>query len=205
MSPRHPTPPRPVSEHERLRQLYRRRVLGTGPEQVFDDVAGLAALLLDAPVAAVNLVDHQQVEAKAVTGATVAAVPREYSVCAYTVLGDEPLVIDDLARDPRTRANPLLTGTGLRFYAGAPILLDGHAVGAVCVFDRVARSLSTDRLAGLEALARQAAALVAGRGNRQALGDVLATRERHPRLHATSASVVPRQRRPIGRAVHAGR
>ncbi len=43
------------------------------------------------------------------------------SVCAHALVEPDLLVIPDLSRDPRTRANPLVTGgPRIRFYAGAP-------------------------------------------------------------------------------------
>lgn len=201
---RHPMPPRPVGEYERLRELYRRRALGSGRETVYDDVAALASLITGAPVGAVNLVDADDVEPKGLAGTAVPSQPREFAVCAYTILGREPLVIPDLARDSRTSFNPLLSRFGVRSYAGAPIVVEGHVVGTVCVFDRVPRTVSTEQVAALETLARQAAALLGGRTGRQNLGDALAERERerereHERHVVARRRIdLPSQRRRIG-------
>ena len=174
----HPTPPRPVGEHDRLRELYRRRLLGTGHEQVFDDVTALAGFVTGAPVALLNLIDADVVEPKAALGADPPSLARELAVCSYTILGQVPVVIADLTRDVRTRANPVLAHFGVRFYAGVPVVVEDQALGALCVFDTVTRSISVEQLGALEALGRQAAALILARGARQALGDVMAQRER---------------------------
>jgi GAF domain-containing protein len=75
--------------------------------------------------------------------AEAGGVPRELSVCSQVVARDEPLVVEDLARDRRFSANPLLREKGLRFYAGVPLRTpSGHVIGSLCVLDYKPRKFS---------------------------------------------------------------
>ena len=153
-----PGAPIPKNEERRLAALKRCSVLDTEAEQAFDDLTRLASELCEAPIALVSLVDETRQWFKSRVGLDASETPREQALCGYTILGDEPLVIEDATRDPRTRDNPLVTGElNLRFYAGIPLTLSsGECLGSLCVIDTKPRSITPTQLANLEALARQA-------------------------------------------------
>jgi len=155
-----PNAPEPTNELQRLVALMSCDVLDTAPEQSFDDTTRLASRLCDAPIALVSLVDCDRQWFKSRVGLDAEQTPREHAFCAYTILGDSPLVIEDATRDPRTAENPLVTGApGLRAYAGVPLILsDGQAVGTLCVLDLEPRSFSGRQLDDLESLGRRVVA-----------------------------------------------
>ncbi|MEO5577599.1 MAG: histidine kinase dimerization/phosphoacceptor domain -containing protein, partial [Sphingomicrobium sp.] len=82
-------------------------------------------------------------------------IDRAPGLCASAILQNEPWVVADAARDPRSLANPLVAGEfGLRFYAAAPLRTrDGHNLGTLCVIDHEPRELSGEQIAQLESLA----------------------------------------------------
>ena len=152
-------------ESRRLARLRELMVLGTAPEPLFDNIARLASEVCATPVALVSLVDAERQWFKANIGLPgVAQTPREMSICRYTIASDDLLEIPDTTRDPRFADNPLLRGpVDLRYYAGAPLVLEGgERVGALCVIDHEPRRLDDAQarmLRGLAGLVSDALAL----------------------------------------------
>jgi transcriptional regulator with GAF, ATPase, and Fis domain len=151
--------PTPADEHARLDALRGYAILDTPPESGFDDLARLASEICGTPMALVTFVDAERQWFKAAVGLQRESTPRAVSFCAHTILGSDVLAITDAATDPRFSANPLVTGAPhVRFYAGAPLLASGHALGAICVIDRVPRQLTASQQFALTALSRQVVA-----------------------------------------------
>ena len=161
----------PLGEEGRLALLRRLQILDTLPEQVYDDIVTLASTICGTPIGLVSLVDRERQWFKARRGLDVSQTGREVSFCAHAITWPETVfVVEDARADPRFRDNPLVTGApGIRFYAGATIrLAGGEALGTVCVIDTRPQRLDAAQHAALEALARQAAALLGGRLEQQA-------------------------------------
>src|SRR4051812_3755534 len=113
-------PERNWTEEERLAALARYGILDTPPEKAFDDLVRLAAELLEAPIAAVNLIDARRQWFKSEIGLGVREMPLDDSICKFALLGSGMMVVPDTTQDPRFAHNPLVTAeSGLRFYAGA--------------------------------------------------------------------------------------
>jgi signal transduction histidine kinase len=152
--------PLPADEPARLAALHDAQVLDTAPEEDFDDIALLAAEICGTPMGLVSLVDENRQWFKAKVGLGLAEAPRDLSFCSYTINGREVLEVPDAAADERFADNPFVNAptNALRFYAGAPVVLDGtYAVGTVCVVDHVPRELTEAQRRALRSLARHAA------------------------------------------------
>lgn len=159
----HRPAPFPANEEERALSLEHLRVLDSAAEQGFDDVVLLATTLCNAPIALVSLVDRERQWFKACIGLDVQETHRDLAFCAHAILEPaEVLIVEDASLDPRFEHSPLVLGPPyIRFYAGAPIRTRaGHALGSVCVIDTRPRTLSAAQSLALQALARQAAALL---------------------------------------------
>ena len=172
------------TEAERLEALHRTGLLDTPPEDSFDDLARLAAELLGAPMAALQLVAEHRQWGKAEFGFARGSLPRALAFCPVTLHEPDGLVIPDATRDPRFAGNPLVTGSpGLRFYAGMPVRAEGLPIGVLCVLDTQPRPAGLDaRERGLlQALARQASTQIA---LRQALAQREAQLARRDRADA---------------------
>ena len=150
----------PRNESERLVALQRYEILDTGPDQKFDDLTLLASHICHTPIALISLVDAERQWFKSRVGLTTSQTPRSISFCGHAILEDDVMVVPDAAADARFANNPLVTGEpNVRFYAGAPLVTpDGHALGTLCVLDRVPRELTPAQLDALRALARQVVA-----------------------------------------------
>lgn len=166
------TAPLPPNEVARLAKLRSLRVMDTLPEEEFDDIAEAAGALLDVPIALVSLVDGDRQWFKARRGLDLCDTPREIAICSYTILQEEPMIVPDLRTDPRFAESPVVTGPlGLRFYAGAPIVVDGCAVGTVCCADVRPREITVRQSQALAALARQVASLFRARLSTERLAE----------------------------------
>ncbi len=155
-----------AGDPHRLAAFDRYDILDTVPEAGFDDVVEIARAVCEARAALVSFVgDHRQ-WFKARIGFEPCETGLDSSVCVHAIAvpAGELLVIRDLARDPRTCANPLVTGEPrIRFYAGAPLRTpEGQVLGSLCVLDVRPRpeGLTPVQEATLRALARQVMALL---------------------------------------------
>lgn len=151
--------PLPPDEYARLLDLARYEVLDTPREEVFDRITRLAARLLGTPVAVINFVDHDRQWGKSAVGMDDTTAPRHDSFCAWTILQDGPLVIEDTRSDPRFAHNPMVTGEPhVRMYAGMPLTTPtGQRVGTLCVTHHQPHPLTPDDLRALQDLAALAA------------------------------------------------
>jgi PAS domain S-box-containing protein len=156
------TPKLPPNEAERVASLMSYGILDTGQERLFDDLVLLASQICQTPIASVSLIDGSRAWVKSGIGVTVVETPREATFCAHAILAPDLLVVEDASADERFADNPFVTaGPRIRFFAGAPLITpSGHALGALCVVDYVARKLTPLQLNALRSLSRQVMALL---------------------------------------------
>ena len=160
-SSKHATPAdtelRQVNETERLESLNSYQVLDTAPEQVFNDIAQLAAFICGTPISLVSLIDGERQWFKARVGLQTQETSREHAFCQYAMRANNVYEVRDATTDERFAQNPLVTGDpNIRFYAGAPLLSpEGQPLGTLCAIDTIPRELTTDQRDALRILARQ--------------------------------------------------
>src|SRR5688572_22716038 len=147
----------PDAESERLSALHQYRVLDTPAEENFDELTALAAQLCATPMASIVLVDAERVFLKSKVGLDISESPRGTAFSDHTIRQSELTVVSDAREDERFRDNPFVTGEPkIRFYAGAPLVTnEGHAIGALAVYDKKPRKLTKEQTEVLRVLARQ--------------------------------------------------
>ncbi len=138
---------------------------GASAEEPFDHVARLAAMVLDAPLAAVAVAGARPSAKRICPGALDIAGrpgPVGQSLCQYAIDSGGRLVIDDARLDPRAIAcRPGEPGSVIA-WAGFPVRdPDGQVVGALWVADHLPRQWSTGDVEVLQNLADVASGEVA--------------------------------------------
>lgn len=149
--------PVPTDEFERLLELSELDLDYTNLQEHLEDLTALAARIVDARVSLVNLIDRYTQWSVADYGIDVQQMPREDSVCQYTILEDESLEIKDLSNDERfERKDYVQQGPQLRYYYGVPLQTsNGANIGALCVLDRETKDISPENKELLNMIARQ--------------------------------------------------
>ncbi|MEH3047030.1 diguanylate cyclase domain-containing protein [Sphingomonas adhaesiva] len=143
-------------------------LLDAEPQQEFNALVALASRVIGCPTALINMVDRDRIWITATTADGPREIRRDVAFCDRTVRTDTTIVIDDLTQDAEYAGNPLVTEQGARFYAGAPLHVDGddghrHAVGTLCVIDDTPRTLDAAGRDTLLHLATLAETLLASR------------------------------------------
>jgi CheY-like chemotaxis protein len=132
----HTAYPLPDDEDARLDVVERLAL-----ETMLDDPAAVAALDRLTELAAgrfgvayafVGVLDAHTERFLACHGFGADAVPREETICAYTLRENGVFVVESVDDDPRFRSGPY-RALGVEWYAGTRLELDGKPVGTFCL------------------------------------------------------------------------
>jgi GAF domain-containing protein len=171
--------PKPTNEKQRLATLRGYEILDMEPEAAFDDLTFLASYICQTPIALISLIDADRQWFKSKVGVPISETSRDIAFCAQAILQSDVFIVPDASKDERFAENPLVVAEPrIRFYAGAALMTEGHALGTLCVIDRVPRTLNPEQLEALRALSRQVQAQFELRRNLKRLGESLAARDR---------------------------
>jgi len=171
--------PVPANEAERLRTLRSYRILDTKPEERFDELTRLAALICGVPISLISLIDTDRQWFKSRFGLDVEETPRAQAFCTHAIMQPEMFVVPDATKDERFANNPLVIGDlHIRFYAGAPLAArDGHVLGTLCVIDHEPHTLTEAQKEALRLVGQLVIANFELRRDLQELKDALAARD----------------------------
>ena len=142
--------------------ISERLSLSSGPalalvEQAARDLAGLAGLICETPLATLTLASVDLVWRRGTATHNEAVRPDSKPLDEYTRVGVDVFEVEDAGRDERFRAILADSRAPLVFYAGAPICtLDGRVLGVLAVIDHTPRRLTAVQRAALAALASEA-------------------------------------------------
>ncbi len=148
----------PDNEVERQKALESYHVLDTLPEEDYDDITRMAAMICGTPIAMISLIDNDRQFFKSKLGIEMSESPRAYSFCGHAI--NDPgrlMVVPDLTQDVRFSDNPVVAGgPQVKFYAGMPLLTpNGYALGTICVVNFEAGELTEQQQLALKSLANQ--------------------------------------------------
>ncbi|WP_157991444.1 GAF domain-containing protein [Caldimonas tepidiphila] len=141
-----------------MAELVGLAILDTLPEDDYDQFTRLASEVCDTPIALVSLLDKDRQWFKSRIGMDVCETGRAEAFCPHAILTpDEVMLVPDALKDERFAENPLVVGPPhIRFYAGAPIVLDsGLPMGTLCVMDTRPRELHDWQVQTLRLLAKR--------------------------------------------------
>jgi len=155
-------PVRLSNEDLRLKDLMSYEILDTEEEKEFNDLTTLAAYICHCDNAAITFIDSERQWFKAKKKGTVNQAPRDLSFCGHTILQNNVMVINNTREDFRFYDNPQVTGSGIAFYAGAPIISSsGYAIGTICVIDKEAKQgLTPEQINALTIISQQITSLL---------------------------------------------
>jgi PAS domain S-box-containing protein len=151
-----------ADEIERLKTLHECCILDTGLDKKYDDLACLAATIFDTSIALISFTDTKRQWYKSNFGTNITQVDRQAALCAHVTQAPyKPLIIEDIISDTRFSNHSVATQNPImRFYAGFPIIIKGHAIGTLCIQDTEPKQLSIKQHSVLTLLAKNIAHFV---------------------------------------------
>lgn len=156
--------PVPSEELERIHRLQSYGLLGLGKEPELDVFAQAACLISDCPSALIAMMEEDTQQIQSCIGMELDSVDRRNTVCRYTIMSKDVLVIEDTFEDLRSSTTPLIRDGNIRFYAGVPLLDDeGYALGTLFVIDYAPKSLSEKQIDSLKQLGQAVSKILLGK------------------------------------------
>ncbi|QFI67358.1 sensor histidine kinase [Sinorhizobium alkalisoli] len=191
-----PTLARVLGSQDRLGALYAAVPDMAQPDGDFDALARLASGIFEAPIAHVTLIGQDWQWSKAAVGTPDTRVRVEESFCVHTIAQETRevfLVLDASKHAVFRHWRRVAEAPSLRFYAGVPIMLEGQAVGTVCVLDVVPHNgVSAKQVEELRRIAEVAATLlkVKDKAHRHSLNEAALLRQEQRLAMALEAANV---------------
>jgi GAF domain-containing protein len=171
-------------------------------EQLLRSIVEVACAIFEAPAASISTYDEQSDELvfRAAAGAGSQALigtrfPSTQGIAGWVLVSGEPIVVDDVQRDPRWASDVAArTGYVPRALMAAPLLAQDRVLGVLSVLDRPADqpfgvaqmdllsmfALQASIALDVIARARGAGAALAGAGDADVVARVAAALERLP-------------------------
>ncbi|MDN3668242.1 GAF domain-containing protein [Echinicola jeungdonensis] len=148
---------------ERLNELDSYGVLNHKQDEELNDLAKIASLALNVPIAQITFVHDEFTFVKAnidvvSTESIPGRVKRRESFCHHSIKNPkETMIVNDASKDSRFINNPFVNSDPhIRFYAGKPLTTPaGNPLGTICVIDNKPRNLSLGEKQLLDILSKK--------------------------------------------------
>ncbi len=147
--------PMPANEMDRVISLSEFDLDYSVHQDNFKDLVRLAAKVAGTDISLVNLIDTYTQWTVSNYGLAIDQMPREDSVCQYTIMDDDHFEVPDLTADERFKDKFYVTDSpNLRYYYGVPLKTkEGYNLGALCVLDQDLKKLSPEKSEMLKIIA----------------------------------------------------
>ena len=149
------TPPVPANEMDRIIALSEFDLDYSDLKENFKDLTKLAAKVAGTEVSLINLIDTFTQWSVSSYGLDIDQMPREDSVCQYTIVSKESFEVSNLSEDERFSDKfYVVEEPKLRYYFGVPLQTDdGINIGALCVMDKIGKEISPEKVELLKIIA----------------------------------------------------
>jgi signal transduction histidine kinase len=149
-------PPIPKNEMDRILSLSDYDLDYSSFQENFKDLAKLAAKVAGTEISLINLIDSFTQWTITNHGLDIDQMPREESVCQYTIAAKEGhFEVPDLTADERFKNKfYVVDEPKVKYYFGIPLKTDdGHNLGALCMLDKDLKTLSPEKVELLKIIA----------------------------------------------------
>lgn len=149
--------PIPSAELERLLNLSEYNIDFTNIQNNFAELNKLAANIAETDISLVNLIDCYTQWTVSSHGLEMKQMPRDESVCQYTIMGTGGFEVADMSSDARFKDFEYVKGDlSLKYYFGVPLTTDeGFNIGALCVLHPETRTLSEEKIGQLKIIGNE--------------------------------------------------
>ncbi|WP_316822964.1 GAF domain-containing sensor histidine kinase [Pedobacter gandavensis] len=149
--------PLPQNEMQRLLNLSELDLDYSELFEEFKDLAMLAAKIAGTDISLINLIDSYTTWTISGYGLDIQQVPREESLCQYTILGEPQFEVSDLTKDQRFENKDFTKPPmSLRYYLGVPLTgPEGYQIGSLCVVHTQPKHMSPEKIEMLKIIANQ--------------------------------------------------
>ncbi|MFD2161542.1 GAF domain-containing sensor histidine kinase [Paradesertivirga mongoliensis] len=147
--------PIPPDELERLLNLSEYNIDFANIQNNFSELNKLAASIAGTDISLINLIDCYTQWTVSSYGLEMKQMPRDESVCQYTIMKKGGFEVPNLSSDDRFKDFDYVKGElGLKYYYGIPLTtVEGFNIGALCVMHPETRLLSDEKIAHLTIIA----------------------------------------------------
>ncbi|MDF9799269.1 PAS domain S-box-containing protein [Catalinimonas alkaloidigena] len=161
-------------EDQRIKALSNYHIIDTPPEECFDRIVHLLAMIFEVPVALISIIDHERQWNKAKLGTKIDQISKEVSFCQQTILNNTYTEVEDASQDSRFKNNPWVKEEPkISFYAGYPLISsEGYTLGALCIMDNKSKKLTGTQKNILKSLAQEVTDHIEARKERKRLGSL---------------------------------
>ncbi len=147
--------PIPANEIDRVIELSEFDLDYASLDDQFKELTKLAAKIAGTEISLINLIDSFTQWSVSNYGLDLQQMPREDSVCQYTIVTENFFEVKDLSADDRFKDKFYVKeDPNLRYYFGVPLSTDnGIHLGALCVLDTVGKEISPEKVEMLKIIA----------------------------------------------------